>query len=146
MGFSKDIFLDMQQEIIDRINDVDNGNTEIIPVLIELEQYRKLLDDTTAIIKSFKDENVQNIQSNAIDYQNEYGGYKIEVRSGGRMYNYKMIEDWQECNQALKDCEARSKQALLSKEKGMMVATEEGEEIQLPEISYRKDSVIIKKL
>jgi len=67
MGFSKEIFLDMQQEIIDRINDVDEGNTEIIPVLIELEQYRKLLDDTTTIIKSFKDENIQNIQSNAID-------------------------------------------------------------------------------
>jgi len=137
----KDILKQTEETILK----VELGEIDILPALIEIEETKKYLDNILDKIKNFKYDNLENIESSAKEYQNEFGGYKIEVRSGGRMYNFKNIEEWKTYNKALKDCEARSKQALLSIEKGMQVASVDGEEIQLPEVTYRKSSIILKK-
>ena len=88
---------------------------------------------------------LEDISNEAAGFKDGYNGYKFEVRSGGTMYNYKHIPEWQTYKTALADCETRHKQAYLSSQKGLIVATEDGEEIEMPKISYRKSSLIIKK-
>ena len=59
----------------------------------------------------------------------------------GRAEAYLIIAEYEK---ARKDCEDRLKQAFISKEKGLLVASEDGEELELPTVSYRKSSVVIK--
>jgi len=134
------------QEVEQIILKVELGEISILPALIELEQTKKHLDNILDKIKNFKYDNLHNIEISSKEYDNKFGGYKIEVRSGGRMYSFKKIKEWITYNKALKDCEDRSKQALLAMEKGIQVASQDGEEIELPEVTYRKSSVILKKV
>ena len=72
-------------------------------------------------------------------------GYIFEVRNGGRRWSYKDLEEWNAHSQALKNCEARYKQAFESKVKGLAVFSEDtGEEMELPKVTYSKDSLIVK--
>ena len=76
----------------------------------------------------------------------EYKGFKIEVREGGRQWNFKGIGEWQTYSKALKDCEERAKAAYSSYEKGLNTCDENGEEVALPEVTFRKPSLVIKEL
>lgn len=76
----------------------------------------------------------------------EHKGYKFELRQGGRSYSFKNIPEWQTYSKALKDCEERYKAAYSSFEKGLMTADESGEVMELPEVTYRSNSLIIKKI
>ncbi len=75
----------------------------------------------------------------------QYRGYSFEKRSGGESYSYKHIPKWVEAKDKLTDIEAQSKAAYKNKKIGMMSATTDGEEIILPEVTQRKDSIVIKK-
>ena len=74
-----------------------------------------------------------------------YKGAKFEVRSGGRTFNFKGIREWQIAADNLKEIEDKYKQAFISKEKGLMPVDDNGELLDLPEVNYRKDSIIIKQ-
>lgn len=146
MGQYSELHIQIQDEMLNAIHKVEQGNLPVLDALIQLEEERKNLETSLAIIKSFKAEQLENIADEAINYKDGFKGFKIEVRSGGRMYNFKNIEEWKTYQKNLKDCEERYKQAFILKEKGLMVASEDGEEMELPEISYRKSSVIVSHL
>ena len=145
MNGSKEYLEEVQQGFANKMMEYDNGDSEILDVLLYLEDYRKPLEDCLKIIKSFKDENLDAIEVSAMDYKDGYNGFDVAVRNGGRMYNFKGVDEWMTYDKAKKECEDRLKQAFISKEKGLLVASEDGEEIELPTLSYRKSSVIVKK-
>jgi|SRR5690606_22348486 len=144
MGFNSELHIQIQDELMNTINKVDNGDVGLLDAFIQMEEERKQLETSLAIIKSFKDENLDSIAEESKEYPDGYMGYKVEIRNGGRMYSFKHIPEWQTYQEALKNCEERHKQAFIAKEKGLLTATEDGEEIVLPEISYRKSSIILK--
>jgi len=144
MGKNKELFTELLGNMAELAIQYDNGDIELMDCLTQLEDFRAPLENGLNMIKFFKNENLENIDSAAKDYKDGYRGYMIEVRNGGRTFDYKNIEEWQTYNKALKDCEARSKQAFISKEKGMMAIDEDGVVIELPEVKYRKSSVIMK--
>ena len=76
----------------------------------------------------------------------ELMGYSFEKRSGGRMYDFKGVPSWVKAKEKLKEVENQSLQALKSYESGLMVANAEGEEVILPKVLFRKDSLIIKAI
>lgn len=145
MGKMSELHAKMQDELMNQNMLVENGEISFLDALIYMEEERRYLEDSLAIIKGFKADNLEDIQNEASEFKDGYRGHLFEVRSGGMMYNYKHIPEWQTYSKALKDCEARHKQAFLSSQKGLIVATEDGEEMQMPKISYRKSSLIIKK-
>lgn len=145
MKGSKEMHIEYQDELMQSINETELGEKSHLATLVYLEEQRKYLETSLAIVKSFKDDFMDEIALEYKDFPDGYEGYEIEVRSGGRMYNYKNIPEWQEYKKFLSDCEQRYKQAFISKEQGLMVASEDGEEMLLPEVSYRKSSVVVKK-
>lgn len=75
-------------------------------------------------------------------------GYSFEVRKGRVTYSYKGIEEWEFCNKAKQDCEKKLKSILNAKINGAVHAniSEDGEEMDLPVISYGKPSVLVKPI
>jgi len=138
--------IEMQNEYMNAVNDAEIGNVGHLDTFIFLENERKHLEASLSIIKSYKDENINLIGKEAEEYGKEgYKGYKVEIRNGGMEFNYKNIPEWQQLKESLSECEEKHKQAFIAKQKGLLTASEDGEEIVMPEISYRKSSIILKK-
>lgn len=74
----------------------------------------------------------------------ESNGFKFERKQGGKAYSFKHIPKWVELNDEVKKFEEQSKQAYASFQKGIQSATQDGEEIILPEVTYRADSLSVK--
>lgn len=145
MGAMSELHIQMQDEMMNTVRLAKDGKITTLDALIYLEKERKNLENSLAIVKSFKDEQLENISNEASDYKDGYKGFMIEVRNGGKTYKYNHIKEWQEAEASKKAVEEKSKQAFISKEKGLLTATEDGEEIELPIITYRKSSVILKE-
>ena len=146
MGISKDLFLELQQEISHEIDCFEEGNQSSLDAFINLREQRKMHEECIALIKQFEDEYKNTIESDAEGYPSGYNGYKIECRSGGVTYDYSDLKEWQQAEQTKKDIEAKYKQAYLSKQKGLMPLSDDGEVLDLPTPKYRKGSIILKKV
>lgn len=123
------------------VQDVIDGNES---PLLALAILRQELKEVQKCIKQIEDEAMEE----AMKYEEKsfsFRGYEFEKRSGGRTFSYKHIPEWIKLNNAQKEFEEMSKQAFLSQEKGIAVAQAgTGEEIPLPEVTNRKDSIAIK--
>ena len=138
----------IQDRIIKIHHEVKEGNMIAFDGLIELETLRKGLDNTIALIKEFKDVFNNELESASEEYKEGYKGYKIEARSGGKTFVYKGIPEWIEAEKSKKEIEAKYKSMFTAKVNGNPNAniSEDGEELPLPEITYRKGSIILKKI
>lgn len=147
MNNLNDLHAEQQDQMLNVINDVNNGDLPVLDALIYLEQQRKKLELSLEIAKAFKDDFFERIAEQAEEYKDGYNGYKIEVRNGGKIYSYKNIPEWVKAEQKKKDIEAKYKSALEAKLKGNAYAgvSEDGEELPMPEISYRKSSIVLKE-
>jgi len=142
---TKDMHVQMQDEMMSMIHQVENGELGHLDALIRMEEERKSLEQTLAIAKSFKDTYFDQIEEASKEHPEGFKGWDIEIRNGGRTFKYNHIPEWDSLKKQMKECEEVHKQAFISKEKGMLTATEDGEEIVLPEVSYRKSSIILKQ-
>lgn len=131
------------QDILDKFF---NGNSNIEDTIIQLENKRKELEEELKFIKDFKDEYFEQIAELKNTYPDGYNGYLFEVRNGSTRFSYKNISEWIEANKHLKDIESKYKQVFLSRQKGIMVASEDGEELELPEVDYGSGSVILRPI
>jgi len=74
----------------------------------------------------------------------ELDGFQFEKRLGRTMYDFKHISQWKDLDNAKKDLENDLKNALKLNGK-IQMADADGIELELPKVSYTKDSLIIKK-
>ncbi len=122
--------------ISDKIVSIQEGEE-----LGALELYH-ILNQFQKAIKSLQDE----VKTNAvIEIGNDVTliGYDVKIKAGATRYIFKDIDKHKELTKQLKDFEAQSKQAFLSIQKGMQVASEDGEEIELPKVVRNADSISI---
>ncbi len=147
MGATSELYIKLQDELINTVNQVEEGELSCLDALIELERSRKYLESSLAIIKGFKDTQLNNISNEASEYRDGYRGFMIEVRNGGKMYNYKHIPEWSEADTAKKEIESKYKTMFEAKVKGLEFANvdENGEELPMPVLTYRKSSVVLKE-
>ena len=75
----------------------------------------------------------------------EESGFTFEKRNGSTRYSFSHIPRIAELKNEIKEIEAKSKQAFISVQKGILVADKDGLEIELPKVTYTKDSLIVKK-
>jgi len=74
----------------------------------------------------------------------EHKGLKIELRQGRKVWNFKNLPEWQKAEKAKIDCEEQYKAAYSNFEKGLSAVKQDGEVLELPEVTYGKPSIIIK--
>jgi hypothetical protein len=144
MGATSKMYAEIQENIHNAIEAYAGGDCELLESLMIMEQHRKKMDELQKTIKEFKDEFLTEIQNEALNYQGDYHGNEISVRAGGKMYSYKHITEWIEADKAKKDIEEKSKAAFIASQKSLTSVNEDGEIIEMPKITYRKDSVVIK--
>ena len=147
MGATKDLYIAIQDQMMNTVHQVKDGEINHLDALIALEENRKQLEITLAIAKEFKDDFHEQIATEAAEYKGGYNGYQVEVRNGGKSFNYKGIPEWQEAEKSMKTIEAKYKSMWEAKVNGNPHAnvSEDGEELPLPEIAYRKSSIVLKK-
>lgn len=138
---SKDLFFKQREtEINEIVKGVKEGNRK---ALIAYAELKHLSDIATEALKEVKDLALQETELYP-EKKFDLDGFTFERRNGATRYSYSHIPKWQEKQKELKDIEAEAKQAFLASQKGMLVATEDGEEIILPEPIYSQDSLIVK--
>jgi len=123
-----------------------DGDISLEDALLKMEEIRKTYERELKFLQDFKHENSEIIEGLVKEYPDGYNGFMFEVRNGRTTYSFKNIEEWNTYYKALKECEDRYKQAFISVQKGLLAISSDGEELQLPEVSYGKPSVIIKEL
>jgi len=124
-------------------------NTEsvgVLETLVQLQQIEDELTESLNLIKSFKEEHLEEIVRDAEAYGGTFGGYEIKQRSGRRILSYKNIAEYVEAKNQLKSIEDKYKAVLESKLKGLINVNEDGEEMEVPSVSYAKSSLTIKKI
>lgn len=139
---SKDLFFESRsQEISGLVNSVKNGEKRALIAYATLKRYNDLINNGLNQIKDL-----------ALDEAKLYGtnnfnenGFNFEYRNGSTRYSYKNIAIWNEKNKELKEIEQKAKHAFLSKQKNMIISDENGEVIELPDITYTPDVLIVKK-
>ena len=137
----------MKEKIEQIILDASNGDMSLLDATIELNKIKKELEGNLKLIKEFTDENIEKIVSEASVYNYEYNGFEIKKRAGGIMYDFSVVPEIKDYEKELKAKKDFYKSMAEIKLKGGMPVTADGELIEtLPEIKYRKSSLIIKPI
>lgn len=128
---------------IDKIlEDVQEGRIEALESYAELKLYAKEIADAIKEVEPFALDEAQKQDDKKFTFK----GYLFEFRNGTPRYNYKNIESWNKKQAELKEIEKTAKAALQAANKNLLTATEDGEEVQLPEVTYAKDSLSVRLL
>jgi len=135
---------DPKPEILSFIQKAEDGELSFLDCVIQLRKIKENCDNQISIIKEFEDKYKSEIETEANAYQNEYKGVTFEFKSGGKMFNFKGISEIDSKEAELKALKEKYQAAWENKQKGLLAVTEDGEELQLPTISYRKSSMIVK--
>lgn len=123
------------------VQQVLDGNEDPIVAFAEIKQQLDLLTKCKEQVEEYAMKEAEKYGKSF-----EYKGYKVELRDGGRNYSFKNITEWQTYSKALKECEERAKAAYSSYEKGLTSSDADGVVLELPEVTFRKSSIIIKKI
>ncbi len=96
---------------------------------------------------------ITQVEPTAFDEAESYGEKKfkhkdlmIERRNGKKNFNFKGITEWQQADATKKAVEAKAKAAYSNYENNVESVTPDGEIVQLPIVTYSKDSLIIKRI
>ena len=138
-GIRKDKTINMNIEELKE--EIQSGNISSIIGLAKLKDIAKEVKQAIEGVELEAKEEASKYESTF-----QLDGYKIEQRSGGKMFDFKHLEDWQTYNKALKDCEERYKIAFSAYSKGITSINEDGEVQEMPNVTYKKDSLVFKKL
>lgn len=129
-----------QQDLAQFTQEVENGDRDALTAYANI---KKLESEIIAVKKQ--------IEPLALDEAVAFGeksfethGIKFEVRNGATRYSYKGIPEWVEKQKELKAIEDKSKHAFISVQKGLLTVTDDIKEIPMPEVSYSKNSLIVK--
>jgi len=123
------------------LQDVMDGNESPFKALFELKQ--QLATIKTAI------EVVEVEAFNQAEYEDKTfikDGYKIEKRNGAKRWNFKACKDYQIAKDNLSEIEDGLKTNYKLWESGKSAVDEFGEVGDVPQVTYSKDSMIIKKI
>ena len=117
---SKDLFFKQrQEELALLIERTEQGEISSLKMYGQLKQMGKMYADAERQIL----EQVLEESTNYFENTFKTAGFEFTKRSGATRFSYKEIEEWQINNKALKNCEAKYKQAFISKQNNLLVAS-----------------------
>jgi len=139
---SKDLFYKMrEQEVAHLLTELEEGNETALITYANLKKCKDLFDEA---IKQVEDLAIQEADGYAEKSFSEFG-FIFEKRNGSTRFSYSHIPGVIKLKDEIKEIEQISKQAYLASQKGMLVADENGEPIELPKVTYTKDVLIVKE-
>lgn len=125
-------------EYLHKINEaVINGEKPALEAYVELTEIGKLLD---SVKKGVQDEAITEIEKHGKGVHELYGA-KIQHKNGAAMYDFKHIPEWAEKKADLAKLEDSYKALYRAKYLGDFAKVEDGEVMELPKVTYRKDSI-----
>jgi len=161
MGASSEYHIKIQDELMQTIHQVEEGELGYLDGLLKLRKNRADLEDSLEIIKSFETDKVTEIGNEASKYPKGYQGHDISVSAGRKTYSYKGIEEFDEAEKHKKYVEKRYSAAFEGLQKGIIQTSkldendpesplgwidEDGQVLPFPDISYGKSFVTVKEI
>ncbi len=145
MSKTKELFIGMQDELINTFNAYENGDINVLDAVIYLREQKAFHEEMLKNIKDFESENQHEIELEANANQNEYKGAKFEFRAGRKTFDYSKIEEVATAKNNVKELEQKYKSAWENHQKGLVpVDAETGEILQLPEMKVGKSTMVVK--
>ena len=142
---SKDFFLELQNDVENQISDYYNGQVNVLDLLIDFREKKEIIEKALSFIKDFEKENMDAIENEASKYNNHYQGFDVVVRSGRRLFDFSKISEIKNLKAKLKEREEFYKQNFEARQKGLLTASQDGEEVELPEVNYTAGYVEVKR-
>lgn len=145
MGVSKDLFISMQEALVDTIERTENGYINHLDAVIELRKQKSFHEEMLKSISEFESENYNEIELQAKDYDNKYKGVKFEFRNGRKTFDFSKIEEVKIADANLKEIKKKYQTAWDSVQKGITpVDDSTGEILQVPIMSQGKSVMVVK--
>lgn len=130
-----------REALADVVTKTENGDINPLNTWAEIN----LLEKELKAVKSQIEETAKEEAELHPEKSFKLGNYAFEKRSGGYTYSYKGIPQWADLQGKMKEVEAQSKAAFnLFQKTGTRPITEDGELLPLPEVTPRKDSLVVK--
>lgn len=130
-----------QEELVNLLNEVENGESSALIAYAKMKEAEEIYKQAKDQIKDLALEEAANYPEKKFQLM----GFEFEKRKGSTRYSYKNIPLWNDANKQLKEIEDAHKKAFLARQKGHLIATNDGEEIVFPEILVSKDTLIVRK-
>lgn len=154
MERSKEMFLQVQEELLELHNKAIEGEVSNLDALIKMRNAKADAEKVLEIVKTFEDERLNEITTEAESYGGTYQGFEIKSVNGKKIFNYKQIPQITELENQKKNLEDKFKNAFEGFQKGIVQTTEvdgvrywidEDGELQLfPELTIGKIFLQIK--
>ncbi len=146
MGLIKNLAVQLQDEIMERITSSENGEINFLDTLVDLKEVDNILRINQQLIKEWEYDNREMIVEEAKDYPEGYRNYIIKEVNGRTTFNYKNIDAWKVAKAELRNIEAYYKSVFLNKIKGLNTVTADGEIVDtFPEVNYTKNYIKMTK-
>ena len=129
-----------EDEVAHLLNQAEEGNINPLDVYAIFKQSKILIEEAIAQVEPLAHREAEIYPERTF----EQSGFTFEKRNGATRYSYNHIPEIFELNQKLKYAQAKYKHAYLSQQKVLLTASNDGEELVLPKVSYSKDSLIVK--
>jgi len=122
------------------VEDVINGEESGLKAFALIKEQLKEVTDCLKAVEGYAMEEAEK-------YEKTFSleGFQFEKRAGGRQFNFKTSESWTKKKAELSAVEERLKAAFNAYQNKLNTADENGELIELPEVTFRKDSLIVKR-
>ena|SRR5690606_17629310 len=155
MGKAKEMFLTIQDEMVNSIDRFENGEVSALDTLLYLRGFRDNAERIINDVKQFEDDNLEEIEREAVANGGSYNGFEIKKVNGRKTFSFKNIPEISELEKSKKDLETKYKQAFEGYQKGVVQTINENGEVfwidengemkPFPEISYSKSYLTVKK-
>ncbi len=145
MGRTKELFAALREDFINKCQLVEDGEEYLLDTVIEMREERAFYEEMIKNIKDFEAEKYGEIETKAGEFQNNYKGSVFEFRAGRKTFDYSGIPEYQNAKSTLKQVEEKYKAAWHNASNGLMAVSEDGEELQLPEVKYSGKTLVIRK-
>lgn len=145
MGATSELFIQMQDELVNTLDSVENGDINVLDAVIEFRKQKAFHEQMIKEINHFESENYNEIEISAKEHQNEFRGAKFEFRAGRKTFDFSEINEVVDAKKKAKEVEAKYKTAWQLNQKGTSALDEDtGEILQIPTVKYGKSSMVVK--
>lgn len=155
MGKSREMFIKIQDEMVNAIDKYENGEVSVLDTLLYLRDFKKSAEQIVEDVKDFETQNIEEIERESNSHGNNYNGFEIKKVNGRKTFSFKNIAEISELEKSKKELETKYKQAFEGYQKGIVQTTtennqtfwidENGELKPFPSVSYSSSYITIKK-
>ena len=130
-------------DLMQLVQDVHDGNESGLVALAVLKEQKAIVEKCIKEVEGAAHDEAAAYTEKTFTFKD----LQVEKRAGGKQFDFKAIPEWIDAKAALTAVENKAKAVYNSYENGVgSVDTETGEIPMMPKVTYRKDSLIIKRI